>query len=108
MKTLKIKVYGRVQGVCLRANTKTYCNKRGLCGSVSNNEDGSVVIIVQGGDEELKKFVEWIKNSPGFSKVDKVDSKEIKSGKFENFEIEKKENFFSDQRKAIGNLMKKI
>lgn len=108
MKTLKIKVYGRVQGVCFRANTKTFCNKRGFGGYVCNKDDGSAEIVVQGSGEDLKKFVDWVKRSPGISNVEKVDVREIKCKEFDSFEIEKVDGFFMDQGKALKNLIGKI
>jgi len=108
MKTLKIKVTGRVQGQSLRASTRGYCKEHGINGYVSNMDDGTVEIIAQGEEGDLKKLIKWLEASPGFSKVESVSFKEIKGEKYEEFKVVRDGNIFNDQKKALGNLIKKI
>ncbi len=87
MKT-KINVYGKVQGVFFRYNTKKAAEKLGIKGWVRNIKDGSVEIIAEGEKEKIKEFTEWIKKSPGSSVVKKIDIKEEKTKeKFSGFSI---------------------
>jgi len=106
MKTLKIKVKGRVQGVFFRVNVKKIADEIGASGEVWNEEDGSVGILVSGKSGKLKEFIDKIKESPGMSRVSEVVVEEIKVRKYESFEIGRDGNIFSDQKKAIENLIR--
>jgi len=108
MKTIKIEVYGRVQGIGFRAAVKDYCDGEGIEGYVMNLDDGNVEIVARGSEDELRDLVDWLKNSPGMSKVERVEEKEIDWGKFEGFEIRREGNFFSDKKRAFGNLVRRI
>ena len=109
MKTVKIKVYGRVQGVFLRANTKEFCDKVRIKGYVRNCDDGSVEIVACGSERDLEKLVGWLKSSPGASRVENVKVKEIEvEEKFEGFEIRREDGFLKDKGKAVGNLFRSI
>lgn len=104
MKTLKLEVYGRVQGVFFRANTKDYCDKNGIKGRVMNQDDGSVLVVAQGSSERLKNLVGWLKSSPGASKVDEVKVLEKEAEKFDDFRIIREDSFLRDKKKALLNL----
>jgi len=108
MKTVKIKVTGRVQGVLFRANTRGYCDKVGIKGWVRNEDDGSVLIVASGSQEKLEGLVSWIRESPGASKVEDVRVSKIKEGRFEGFEVRRDGGFISDKGKAAKNLVKRI
>ncbi len=83
---VRIKVYGRVQGVFFRTNTKEKALELGLNGWVRNNENSSVEILVEG--ERVKEFIEWCKEGPKFARVDKIETKEEKiEEKLSVFEI---------------------
>ena len=83
---VRIKVYGRVQGVFFRANTKEKALELGLNGWVRNNEDSSVEILVEG--KRVKEFIEWCKEGTNFARVDKIETKEEKiEEKLSVFEI---------------------
>ncbi len=106
---IKIIVKGRVQGVFFRANCKGTAGRFGIVGSVMNKDDGSVEIIAQGEKEKLDKLVAWVRKSPGASRVESVEIKELdKLGKCVGFEIRKEDGFLRDQKKAIGNLGKSV
>lgn len=70
---IKIKVFGRVQGVFFRYSAKIKADELGIKGFARNMPDGSIEIIVQGNDDALDKFMEWIKEGPELAKVEKVD-----------------------------------
>ena len=107
MKTFRIIVKGRVQGVQLRNLTKKFCDENEIFGSVMNLEDGSVLIIAQAKKESLDVLLKWLKTSPGFSKVREVDFSEIRMNeRFYEFNIIRESNFFKDQGRAFGNLGK--
>jgi len=105
----RILVKGRVQGVNFREMVRRFCLGEGIFGSVRNCDDGSVEIHAQCGEGKKGKLVKWLKDSPGFSKVVDVEVEEVGSGEeFEGFEVIVEENFFKDQKKAMGNLGRKL
>jgi acylphosphatase len=107
MKATKIEVCGRVQGVFFRVNTREYCEKNEINGTVMNLEDGSVLIVVKCFGDKLRKFVEWIKSSPGMSKAEGVKITKIKINKdYEEFNIIRKDSYLIDKGKALKNLLK--
>jgi len=109
MKTTKLEIYGRVQGVFFRVNTKKCADRLGLKGSVTNKEDGSVLIITQCPNKKLKELKDWIKKNPGMSKVNEIKEKTIKiKKKYNDFQIIKKNSFLKDKKKALKNLVKSI
>ncbi len=87
MKTLRICVYGIVQGVGFRPFVSRIAKKAGVTGSVANR--GSYVeIYVRGDEAALCMFQEDLrKMPPERSAILKIDTKEIKDRAFESFEI---------------------
>jgi acylphosphatase len=95
---VRLFVKGEVIGVGFRAWTKIQAKIIGVCGSVKNisnqpdiyGKNGGVEIVVQGKEENIKRFVDVIKEGPPISHVSEVESiteepKEI----FDSFEIRK-------------------
>jgi len=105
MLELEIKILGRVQGINMRNTIKGYCDSNSLNGYVMNTEEGSVLTVVQGEEEKLNEFVNWIKASPGFSKVCDlfVEKRQVRA-KYDGFEIIREGNFFLDKVKSLTRL----
>ncbi len=82
MKHLNIKVTGVVQGVYFRVNTRDEAIKLGVKGFVKNDEDGSVYIEAEGGEELLDTFVAWCHHGKDKAVVDKLT---ITEGDIKNF-----------------------
>ena len=72
MKTIKIEVYGRVQGVYFRANTCQKAIEFDIKGNVKNRHDGSVEIIAEGEERNLDEFLNWCYKGPALAKVTSV------------------------------------
>jgi len=68
-----LKIYGKVQGVFFRDFSRRKAKELNLFGWVRNEPDGTVQIIVEGEEKDLKELFEWCKNGPNHAKVDKVD-----------------------------------
>lgn len=64
MKTIRVRVAGKVQHVGFRACTKRIAVTLGIGGAVWNRADGTVEIDVTGDDAVLDKFVAMIYNCP--------------------------------------------
>ncbi len=69
IKRVEIVVYGIVQGVFFRANTRDVATKLGLRGIVRNLHDGSVEIIAEGNEEDLCELISFAKKGPPSAKV---------------------------------------
>ncbi|MFB6212541.1 MAG: acylphosphatase [Candidatus Magasanikbacteria bacterium] len=82
-----IKIFGKVQGVGFRFNTKRTADKLGVSGFVKNKEDGSVYTEVEGEPEKVDKFIEWCKEGPSFARVKRIEKEEGGIQDYEDFEI---------------------
>ena len=109
MKQVKIEIYGRVQGVNFRRNVKSFCDEVGLFGIVMNRDDGSVLVIAQGEKTNIDELVTFVRGNPGISKVENVNIvSEKNTEKYSDFKIVREESLFMDQKKALGNLGKRV
>ena len=72
-KRVTIRVYGIVQGVFFRANTRDFAQKLGLRGTVRNVLDGSVEIVAEGDEESLNKLITYAKTGPPSAKVYNIE-----------------------------------
>lgn len=86
---IKIKIYGRVQGVFFRYTAKQKADELGIRGFARNLDDGSVEIIAQAEEENLNQFIEWVKTGPDLAKVEKIKvSHGTSQEEFSDFRIE--------------------
>jgi len=91
MKSLIIRVYGRVQGVGYRYFARKHARRLEIKGYAENMPDGSVYILAIGEEQNLKKFLEVLKEGPPLAVVEKVEYEENKDLKnienYKDFEI---------------------
>jgi len=88
MKRINVIIYGRVQGILFRYNTKRLAEKLNLSGWVRNNSDGTVEAVFEGKDESVDKITKWCYKGPIGAKVEKIEKKEEKfMNEFNNFTI---------------------
>ena len=88
MKRIHLIIHGRVQGVFYRSYTRKKAIELGLKGYVKNLPNGTVEVIAEGSEDKLNELIEYCKNNPGYSDVDKVDIKEEKAtNEFDNFGV---------------------
>jgi acylphosphatase len=87
-KRLVLKIYGLVQGVNFRWETKEFARQLGLVGWVRNEPDGTVRVVAEGPKEVLQKLLKFCYNGVKFAKVDNVDiSWQEPTGEFSDFSI---------------------
>ena len=87
-KQLHLIVHGRVQGVFYRLNAQHAAKKYYLTGYVKNLDKGSVEIVAEGEEEDLKQFLRWCKKGPLLAKVEDIDISWKKySGEFPDFGV---------------------
>ncbi len=73
MKRAHVRIYGKVQGVWFRANTKRMADELNIKGWVRNVPDGSVEAVFEGNDEDVEKIIEWCHTGPERARVDRVE-----------------------------------
>ncbi len=77
MKTIRLHITGKVQGVWFRASTKDAAIRLGLTGRVWNNADDSVGVLAQGPDPQIQTFIEWCRQGPPLARVEHVTITEV-------------------------------
>jgi acylphosphatase len=82
-----LKIYGKVQGVCFRDSSQEKAKELNLSGWVRNEPDGTVIIVAEGEEKDLEELIEWCKNGPNYTKVEKVDVKWTESTSLDGFVV---------------------
>lgn len=72
MRTLELRIAGRVQGVGFRYALRDEANRLGINGWVRNRSDGSVQALAQGAPAALEALVAWARRGPPGSRVSEV------------------------------------
>ncbi len=72
-KRIMCKISGHVQGVFFRAYAKRFATKKNILGFAKNMPDGSVEVVAEGTEKDLKLFVKHIKQGPKSAKVENID-----------------------------------
>lgn len=86
---LRIKIFGRVQGVAFRFYAAEKANDLGVRGFVKNLPDGTVYAEAEGDPGALQEFLMWCHAGPALASVERV---EIEQGQVKNhsgFRIER-------------------
>jgi acylphosphatase len=87
-KCAHIFVHGLVQGVYFRAYTQKKALEFNIKGWVRNRKDGSVEIMAQGSEAQLKHFIYWCHIGSPASQVDYVDHTWVNCEQdFNNFDM---------------------
>lgn len=72
MKSLKINITGRVQGVGYRFYALQKAQEHNIYGWVKNEMDSSVTVTACGESDKLELFIESLKTGPSLSRVDEI------------------------------------
>lgn len=84
-----LKIYGCVQGVFFRVETKRKADHLGLTGWVRNNSDGTVECLAEGEKNKLEQFIDWCYQGSDGAKVDNIEKNWAPyQGEFNNFSIQ--------------------
>jgi len=67
-------IFGKVQGVNFRFETKFIAKNLSLTGWVKNLPDATVEIIAEGNEEKLKELIRWCTRGPQHAMVNKVET----------------------------------
>jgi acylphosphatase len=76
MRSVRIVVRGRVQGVFYRASFADVARGLELDGWVTNRPDGAVEAVVQGTDDAVERAIAWSREGPTLARVDSVEVSE--------------------------------
>ncbi len=88
MRRVHLSISGRVQGVCFRAEACDEAQRLDVKGWVRNLSDGSVEIVAEGEDRDIKEFIKYChKGPPGAFVRDVKISEEDFKNEFEDFDI---------------------
>lgn len=88
IKTYKVLLSGRVQGVGFRYFTESVAGKYSVKGYVKNTPERKVEILCQGEEEEVLTFIDEVGKGPAFSVITGILKQEVTDNKVYNtFEI---------------------
>ena len=87
IKSIKINIYGKVQGVGFRYCALQKANELEITGFVKNRSDGSVYIEADGETDILEKFILWCKQGPPRSRVDDIKVVDIPFNDYKSFGV---------------------
>lgn len=87
IRSYKILIKGKVQGVNYRYNAQAMAHKLNLTGFVQNEHDGSVLAHAEGEDEDVQKFIEWCNIGPKLADVTEVNPEEQEVQGYQTFEL---------------------
>ncbi len=85
---VEVRITGRVQGVCFRAEMRRAARSLGVAGFVRNLPDGSVHVVADGTEDDLGKLVGFCRKGPAGAIVHDVQfTWQEPTGSFDGFEI---------------------
>ena len=87
MKTVRLTIKGKVQGVFYRATAKDVADLTGVKGWVRNLPDNNVEITATAPEDILQKFINWCKQGPPKATVEDVIVEELSFEEFKGFRI---------------------
>lgn len=87
MKTLEVKIYGRVQGVAFRYSAIRFAREISISGFVKNCPDGSVLVVATGNEDQLELLLDWCRRGPARAIVEELEISERPFREFQDFSI---------------------
>jgi acylphosphatase len=86
MKTLRLVIYGRVQGVFFRDSMLQEARRLSIDGWVRNRDDGTVEAALQGEASDVDAIVRWSHHGPQHANVERVEI-EPDNGSYKGFKV---------------------
>jgi len=87
IRSVKVNIYGKVQGVGFRYSAIQKANEIGIKGFVKNRSDASVFMEIEAESELVDEFILWCKKGPTWSDVDNVVVVDIPFNNYKDFSI---------------------
>ena len=69
----RVRIFGRVQGVCFRNWAMERARALGVRGWVRNRRDGSVELVAYGEDESVESLVAACRTGPPAARVERIE-----------------------------------
>jgi len=85
MKTQRLRIHGRVQGVWFRESMRREAERLHVAGWLRNAPDGSVEAVVQGSAAAVDALIQWARSGPPLARVERIELDEA-HGRFSGFE----------------------
>ena len=77
-----------MKDVYFRASTQREAKRLGLTGWGKTRHDGSVELIAEGEEDQVKDLLAWAQHGPSTARVDKVDTRwRSYTGEYTDFRI---------------------
>ncbi|OPX37662.1 MAG: acylphosphatase [Desulfobacteraceae bacterium 4484_190.2] len=81
-------IEGRVQGVWFRDSTRRKAVSLGVFGWVRNRPDGTVEVVAEGPEDQVKELTSWCNHGPPAAGVSQVHETQLEwQGEFKVFDI---------------------
>jgi acylphosphatase len=87
VRTVRVRIRGRVQGVGYRYWTERVAGELGLSGFVRNRRDGSVEAVFSGPPDEVAEMIERCRDGPASAQVASMDVEEGAAAPPPGFEV---------------------
>lgn len=72
MKTQRLQILGRVQGVWFRESMRREAERLNVAGWGRNRPDGSVEAVIQGSAEAVAALIDWARRGPPQARVENI------------------------------------
>jgi acylphosphatase len=89
MRTVRVRISGRVQGVFFRTSCARMAEDLGLVGWVRNLPGGDLEAVFQGADQGVEDVLAWCRKGPPHARVERVEVEEEPSVADTGFRIER-------------------
>ena len=88
MRSVRVTISGRVQGVFFRASCAKLARDLGLAGSVRNLRDGRLSATFQGPDDAVDRILAWCREGPPMARVDTLEVEDVPVSDAPGFRVE--------------------
>ena len=89
MRSVRVTISGRVQGVFFRASCAELARNLGLAGSVRNLRDGRLSATFQGADDAVDRMLAWCREGPPMARVDGLEIENVPAFDATGFRVER-------------------
>ena len=108
IRRVSVSIRGRVQGVLFRRGVAFEARKFGLVGFTRNEPDGSVIIIAEGRESNLRLFLDFCYKGTALSQVSGLEFRWLLPiGEFNEFSVVRSGGYVADKIRALRNLSKR-
>jgi acylphosphatase len=88
VRSVRVTISGRVQGVFFRASCAELARDLGLAGSVRNLRDGRLSATFQGPHEAVDRMLAWCREGPPMARVDELEVEDVPASNATGFRVE--------------------